>query len=127
VETTIHALLASADATQERKVRPSDVQKLLKALKLRKASVLRGIPDECFRHLPGRPLVYLTHLFNRCLRLTDFQKPWKEEKVATSRKPCEAPKFPQDLRPISFLFTTGKQLQKVILQTVGRHAQCKPF
>jgi hypothetical protein len=33
-------------------------------VKLRKACGLDGIPNECLRNLPRRPLVHLTHLFN---------------------------------------------------------------
>jgi hypothetical protein len=35
-----------------------------KYLKLGKAYGFDGIPDECLQHLPRRPLVHLTHLFN---------------------------------------------------------------
>jgi hypothetical protein len=41
-----------------------NIHKLTNTLKLRKACGLDGIPNECLRHLPRRPLVHLTHLFN---------------------------------------------------------------
>jgi hypothetical protein len=75
VEARVHVLLASVDYNPLGTVRPCDIQKLVKSLKLRKACGLDGIPNECLRHLPRRPLVYLTHLFNHCLRLSHFQKP----------------------------------------------------
>jgi hypothetical protein len=78
VETRVQDLLASVDDTPLGKVRLHDVRKLASSLKLRKACGLDGIPDECLRHLPKRPLVRLTHLFNHCLRLSHFPKPWKE-------------------------------------------------
>jgi hypothetical protein len=79
VETRVQALLASVDDTALEKVRPCDTWKLVKILKLRKICELEldGILNECFRHLPKRPLVYLTHLFNYCLRLSHFPKLWK--------------------------------------------------
>jgi hypothetical protein len=46
------------------KLRPCDLEKLIKSLKLRKARGIDGIPNECLRHLPRRPLVHLTHLIN---------------------------------------------------------------
>jgi hypothetical protein len=42
------------------KVRPREKQKLLISLKVEKACGLDGIPDECPKHLPTTPLVYLT-------------------------------------------------------------------
>jgi hypothetical protein len=78
VETRVQALLASVDDTPLRKVRPCDIQKLANSLKLRKSCGLDGISNQCLRHVPRRPLVHLTHLFNHCLRLPHFRKPWKE-------------------------------------------------
>jgi hypothetical protein len=74
------------DSSSER-VRPCDLQKLIKYLKLRKACGIDGIPKECFRHLPTRPLIHLTHLFNHCLRLSHFSSSWKEAKVINLPKP----------------------------------------
>jgi hypothetical protein len=92
-------------------------------LKLRKACELDGIPNECLRHLPRRPLVYLKHLFNHWLRLPYFPESWKETNVIKLPKPNKDPKFPQNLRPIRLLSTTGKLLEKVILKIVQRHTE----
>jgi hypothetical protein len=62
------------------RTRPCDLQKIINSLKLRKSCGIDGIPNECLRHLPRRPLVYLTQLFNHCLKLSHFPKSWKEEK-----------------------------------------------
>jgi hypothetical protein len=118
------ALLASVDETPLGKVRPCDilVHKLANSLKLRKASGLDGVPNKCLRHLPRRPLVHLTHLFNYCLRLSNFRKPWKEAKVMLP-KPSKDPKFPQNLCLFGLLSTTGKLFKKVILNIVQRHIE----
>jgi hypothetical protein len=94
-------------------------------LNIRKACGLDGIPNECLRLLPRRPLVHLTHLINHCLRLSHFPKPWKEAKIITLPKPGKDPKFPQNLRPISLLSTTGKLFERVILKIVQRHIEEK--
>jgi hypothetical protein len=121
METRVEALLASVDDTPFEKVRPCDVYKKASSLTQRKACGLDGIPNECLRHLPRKPLVYLTHLCNRCLRLSHFPKPWKEAKVITLPKPGKGPKFPKNLHPIGVLSTTGKLFEKVILKIVLRH------
>jgi hypothetical protein len=120
VEARVQALLEAVDDNPSEKVRPCDLQKLIKSLKLRKACGIDSIPNECLRHLPRRPLVHLTDLLNHCIRLSHFPKSWKEAKVITLQKPGKDPKFPQNLRPISLFSTTGKLFEKVILKIVQR-------
>jgi hypothetical protein len=89
VEAKVQALLETVDKNTLQRIRPCDIQKLIKSLKLRKACGTDGIPNECLRHLPRRPLVHLTHLFNHCLRLSHLPNPWKEAKIITLPKPVE--------------------------------------
>jgi hypothetical protein len=103
------------------KLRPCDIHKLANLLKLRKACGPNGIANECLQHLPRRPLVRLSHLFNHCLQLYHFSKPWKETKVITLSKPSKNPKFPKNLCLISLLSTTGNLFKKAILKIVQRH------
>jgi hypothetical protein len=105
------------------KVRPCDIHKLANSFKLKKVCGHDGIPNECFRHFPRRPLVHLPHLFNHCHWLSHFQKPWKEAKVITLPKPSKDPKFPQHLHLISLLPITGKLFKKVTLKIVQRHTE----
>jgi hypothetical protein len=102
------------------KVRPCGIHKLANSLISGRACGLEGIPNECLRHLPRRPLVHFTHLFNHYLRLSHFPKPWKEAKIITLPKPGKDPKFPHNLYPISLLSTTGKILENVILKIVQK-------
>jgi hypothetical protein len=39
----------------------------------------------------------------------------------SEKKPGKDPKFPQNLRPINLLSSTGKVFEKVILEIVKRH------
>jgi hypothetical protein len=123
VETTVQNLLASVDGTPLGKVRPCDIYKLTNSLNLRKDCGLDAIPNEYLKLLPRRPLIYLTHLFNFCIRLSNFLKPWKKAKFVTSLKPGKDPKFPQHSRSISLLSTTGKLYEKLILIEVQRHIE----
>jgi hypothetical protein len=112
VEPEFQALLETVDKNPPLRIRPCDVQKLIKSLTFRKGCGIDVIPNECLRHLPRRPLIHLTHLFNHCRRLPHFPNPWKEAKIITLPKPWKDPKFPKNLRPISLLSTTGKLFQK---------------
>jgi hypothetical protein len=71
-------------------------KKKIQFLKLGKVCHFDGIPNQWLPHLPRRPLVHLTHLFNQCLWLGQFLALWKEAKIITLPKPRKDPKFPQN-------------------------------
>jgi hypothetical protein len=73
----------------------------------------------CLKHLRKSQSVLLTHLFNNCLRLSHFPKPWKEAKIIT----LPDPEVPQHLRPIDLLSTTAKIFEIVSLKIVQRHIE----
>jgi hypothetical protein len=52
VEARVQALLETVDDSPPERVRPCDLQKIIKTLKLKKACGIDGIPNECLRHLP---------------------------------------------------------------------------
>jgi hypothetical protein len=125
VEARVQALLETVENSPPERVKPCDLQKLISSLKLRKACGIGGIPNECLTYLPRRLLVHLTHLINHCLRLSHFPNSWKEAKVITIPKPGKDPKFPQNVRPISLLSTTGTLFEEVILKRIQRHIEEK--
>jgi hypothetical protein len=86
VEARVQAPLEAADNSPPERIRPCDLQKLINSLEFVKACGIGDIPNECLKHLPRRPLVHLTHLFDHCLRLSHFPKPWKKAKVIIKGK-----------------------------------------
>jgi hypothetical protein len=112
VEARVQALLETVDNNPPQRIRPCDLRKIINSLELRKAYVIDGIPNECLRHLPRRPLLHLTRSFNHCSWLSHFPSPWKEAKVITLPKLGKDPKFPQNLRQISLLSKQGKYTKK---------------
>jgi hypothetical protein len=92
-----------------------------KFLEIQKTCRMGGIPNECLRHLRRKPLVHLMYLINHGIRLSYFSMSWKEANEITLPKPGRGPRFPKNLRPISFLSTTGKLFEEVILKIVRRH------
>jgi hypothetical protein len=121
VEARVQTLLEAEDNDPPEKIRPCDLLKIITSLKPRKSCGIDGVPNECLKHLPRRPLLHLTHLINHFVRLSHSLKPWKEAKVIALPKPGKDPKFPQNLRPIRLLSTTGKRFEKVILKVFQRH------
>jgi hypothetical protein len=55
--------------------------------------------------------------------VSHFPNPWKEAKIITLPKPGKNPNFPQNLRPISLLSTSGKLFEKVILKIFQIHTE----
>jgi len=123
VQGYVQVLLDAEDNTAAESVRPCDVQKIIRTLKFGKACGLEDIPNECLGHLPRRPLVHLTHLFNHCFRLSYIPAALKEAKVIVLPKPGKDPKFPPNLQPISLLSTTGKLFEKVIQKLIQSHLE----
>jgi hypothetical protein len=69
VEALVQDMLDTEDTAPSERIRHSDLKRLINSLKLNKACGIDGIPNECLKHIPKRPLVHLTHLFNHCLQL----------------------------------------------------------
>jgi hypothetical protein len=104
VEAYVQALLEAEDNTATERVRPCDVQKIIRYLKLRKTWGL-GIPNKCLRHLPRRPLFHVTQSFNHYFRLLYFLATCKEAKGITLPNPG---KDTEVSRPIILMPTAGK-------------------
>jgi hypothetical protein len=121
VEITVQDTLETEDTDPPEKIKPCDLKKLIETLKLKKACGIDGILNDCLRHLPRRPLIHLTHLLNHCLRLSYFPSSWKETKIITLPKAGKDPKFPQNLRLISPLPTTGELFEKVIQKIIQKY------
>jgi hypothetical protein len=88
-------LLATVDEDIPVNFQPCNVSKEIQSLKSGKAHGSDGIQNECLQHLPKRPLVHLTHLFNHCLRFGHFPAPWKETKIATLPNVAKTRSFPK--------------------------------
>jgi hypothetical protein len=66
-------------------VRPCDVQKLMKFLRLRRACGTDGIPNECLRNFPRMPLVHLANILNHFFWLSQFPSSWKDQSHLRTR------------------------------------------
>jgi hypothetical protein len=57
MEARVQTLLETVDNNPPERIKPCDLQRLVNCLKLRKACGIDGIPNECLRCLPRRPLL----------------------------------------------------------------------
>jgi hypothetical protein len=92
----VEAPLANVDEGSPVNFRPCDVSKEIQSLKLGKACGFDDIPNDYLRHLPRRPVMLLTHLFNHFLRLCHFPAPWNEKKIITLPTPGKTPQISQN-------------------------------
>jgi hypothetical protein len=79
VEARVQVLLESVDNSPPERMRPCDVQKLIKTLKLRKACGIDGIPNECLRHQEDHRYISLIYL-NAAFGYHAFQSLGKKKK-----------------------------------------------
>jgi retron-type reverse transcriptase len=114
VNREVRRTLAENPQTRLRHTTPNEVQKILKELKMRKASGPDGIPNEALKLLPLKGVCHLVAIVNAALRLRLFPQQWKAADVVTIPKPGKDRLFPQNYRPISLLPTMGKVLEKII-------------
>jgi hypothetical protein len=95
---------------------PREVKKIIKKLKNGKAPGFNVVPDILFKNLPRRAVVYLTYVFNSCIKLCYFPKVWKHTSVIPIPKPGKDHSNPSNYRPIILLSSISKVFEKIILK-----------
>lgn len=95
-------------------VHPSEVQGEINRLKNKKSPGHDLIPNEVLKELPFRAILFLTALFNACLRWSYFPHDWKHAQVTMIPKPGKPKRDLKSYRPISLLPTLSKLLEKII-------------
>jgi retron-type reverse transcriptase len=101
-------------------LKPQDLHRAIKTLKMRKAAGPDGIANEALRYMPVSLAHVLLAIFNACLLIGHFPEAWKRAKVICLPKPGKPPSAPESYRPISLLNTMGKLLEKMILEHLKR-------
>jgi hypothetical protein len=97
-----------------KRIRPCTVSEITKSLRI-------GWYPEWMPHVPSKKTLGPFNSFNHCFRLSYFPITWKEKRVTTLSKPGKDLKFPQNLRPLSLVSTTGKLFENAIQKFVQRH------
>lgn len=95
-------------------VRPTQVWKVIRKLKTRKAPGDDGIHNIMLKNLSQKSIVYITKIFNGCIKLGYFPHMWKTAKVIALKKPGKDIALPTSYRPISLLPVLGKLFEVLI-------------
>lgn len=110
-------------------VTPSEVSCEIKQLKNHKSPGHDLIKNEVIKQLPFRAVLFITALFNACLKWNYFPHNWKHAQVSMILKPGKPKKALSSYRPISLLPTLSKLFEKIIayrLKTVLDEWQVLP-
>jgi Reverse transcriptase (RNA-dependent DNA polymerase)/Endonuclease-reverse transcriptase len=98
---------------------PRELKKIIKNLKNSKAPGFDNIPNILLKNLSRKALVFLTYIFNSCLKLCYFPKIWKHAIVIPIPKPGKDLTNPSSYRPISLLSSISKIFERVILKRLN--------
>jgi hypothetical protein len=109
-----------APASEPKLTSPSEVQEVIKGLKGGKGPGPNGVPNRALKHLPKRPINFISKLFNTVLRKEYFPPAWKHARVISILKSGKNPTLPSSYRPFRLLDTVGKLFEKILLTRVLR-------
>ncbi|GBP30958.1 Probable RNA-directed DNA polymerase from transposon BS [Eumeta japonica] len=99
----------------------SEVQKLVKSLKTRKAPGLDGIGNKAIKCFSLPLLSLLVAVFNACLRNCYFPPAWKEAEIIGIYKPGKLRDLPASYRSISLLSGLGKLFERTLKTRLSDH------
>uniref|UniRef100_A0A1Y1K0C8 Reverse transcriptase domain-containing protein n=1 Tax=Photinus pyralis TaxID=7054 RepID=A0A1Y1K0C8_PHOPY len=102
-------------------VTPAEIKQIINKLPTKRAPGADLIPNCLLKGLPMKALVYLTSLFNGCLRIGYFPDQWKYAHVRLFHKPGKKQNDPTGYRPISLLSTLSKVFEKTIHSRLVQH------
>ncbi|GBN93130.1 Putative protein in type-1 retrotransposable element R1DM [Araneus ventricosus] len=98
-----------------------EVWSALKQSKRRKAPGLDRLQYEVIVAINNKSPRLLVSLFNRCLDMGYFPRPWKSAKLVLLNKPGKDTGDPRAYRPICLLSTMSKVLDKLVSQRILHH------
>lgn len=101
--------------------KPKEIREIIKRLKSKKSPGQDGVRNVMLKHLPRKGLVYLTKIFNGCIKLMYFPTTWKHATVVAIPKSKKDVTLPTNYRPISLLSSLSKVFERIILNRLNRH------
>lgn len=120
VENSISQLFGSdADSSSVIYTKPKEIKNIIRNFKNKKAPGNDGIQNTLLKNLPKKALIFLTHLYNACIKFSYFPTAWKHANVIAIPKPNKNQTDPKSYRPISLLTSFSKILEKILLQRIN--------
>lgn len=116
IERQLQRIRQTRNDTQPVLTSPAEIRKIIRNLGPNSAPGPDGISNVQLKHLPRKPLVLLTKIFNSCLLLSYFPLDWRVSRIVPIPKPDKDPRHPVNHRPISLLPTMSKIFERLILQ-----------
>jgi hypothetical protein len=95
---------------------PREIRNVMRGLRNGEAVGYDDINNSLLKNLSCKALVFLTFLFNGCLKLSYFPSKWKHSKVIPIPKPNKDHSDPSNFRPISLLSSISKVFERVLLK-----------
>lgn len=93
---------------------PSEVNKTIRKLKNNKAPGEDGIQNITLKMLPRKAVVYITYIYNACIKNRYYPDSWKTATVLAFPKSGKDVSKPENYRPISLLCTLSKIFERII-------------
>lgn len=103
--------------------KPAEIRSIIKLLKNSKSPGPDTINNRLVKHCPRKVIVFLTYIYNFCLKTAYFPKDWKVGKIIPIPKPGKDAAFIENYRPISLLNIFGKIFEKIILHRIQLHLE----
>jgi len=100
----------------------AELDRAAKRLTSGKSSGPSGIPNGVIKASAVRHQRSVLQVFNDCLSALTFPPQWKRARLVLVRKGADKPPdVPSSYRPICMLDTTGKLLERLLLQRLEKH------
>jgi len=118
IHNTVRDYITQQNPAHTLEVRPSEVRKIIKDLKKRKAPGEDGISNQMLKLCPTRTILQISMLIYGCLKLCYFPDKRKMATVITIPKQGKDNSTPEGYRPISLLSALSKILEKLIYRDI---------
>lgn len=116
---------ARIDASELAKLltKPKEIHNILRSLKVRKSPGDDYVTNKILKQIPKRAVVFLTTVFNACMKFSYFPANWKIARVVAIPKPNKSLTSAASYRPISLLSSVSKLLERVLLKRIRDHVE----